>query len=216
MRSWSLHFLPAKSQASLAHLGDIVDTKLSKLKSDSELKITRFRQAVYIHFIKRNHIPNPCHSKPGYEQIIACFIEQLMLDHNSWSAIVRGYVEAINILFQLCHFNISADLSDHANMCSKIILAREREENIARQRSPITREMYSTMLDLANKPPINSLETAVADWFTLIRITGLRCAEYAQKIQSAIDEHEYTSSKCAVKAFVPTDWTFHNSKGSLI
>jgi hypothetical protein len=49
------------------------------------------------------------------------------------SATIHGYVEAINILFQFCHFNISADFSDCATMCSKIILAREREENIARQ-----------------------------------------------------------------------------------
>jgi hypothetical protein len=101
-------------------------------------------------------------------------------------------------------------------MCSKIILARERGENIARQQSPITQEMYPAMLDLAMKSPVNSLETVVADWFTLIRITGLRCAEYAQKTQSAIDEHEYPSGKCVVKAFIPTDRKFYNSKGGLI
>jgi hypothetical protein len=65
-------------------------------------------------------------------------------------------------------------------MCSKIILAREREENVARQRSPITREMYSALLDLAKKSDVNLLETVIADWFTLIKITGLSCSEYAQ------------------------------------
>jgi hypothetical protein len=66
-------------------------------------------------------------------------------------------------------------------MCSKIILTREREENIARQQSPITLEMYSAMLDLSNKSPVNSLEAVVVDWFMLIKITGLYCAGYAQK-----------------------------------
>jgi hypothetical protein len=66
-------------------------------------------------------------------------------------------------------------------MCSKILLAREREEDIARQWSPITREMFTTLLDLANKSTVNSLEAFVVDWFILIRITGLQCAKYAQK-----------------------------------
>ena len=113
-----------------------------------------------------------------------------MLDHNSRSAIVRGYAKAINTLFHLRHFNIPADLSDRTNMCYKIILAREREENIARQRSPISREMFAALFDLAKKSAVDSVKAVVSDWFTFIRITGLRCAEYAQKMQSTFDEHE--------------------------
>ncbi len=139
-----------------------------------------------------------------------------MIDQNSCSATVCGYVKAINTLFWLHNFNIPADLSDRANMWSKILLAREREEDIARWRSPITREMFTALLDLANKSPVNSLEAVIADWFILIRITGLQCAEYAQKTQAAFDEHEYPSSKRVVKAFIPTDWKFYNNKGGLI
>ncbi len=150
-------------QAALANLGDIVDAKMSRIKSDPELETTRFRQAVYINFCKAKNIPDPCGNQIGFERIIACFIEQLMLDHNSHSATVCGYVEAINTLFHLCYFDIPTELSDRANMCSRIILAREREENITRQRSPITREMFTALLDLAKKLPIDSVETVVAD-----------------------------------------------------
>jgi len=59
-------------------------------------------------------------------------------------------------------------------------------------------------------------KTVVFDWFTLIRITGLRCVEYAQKTQTNVDEHEYASGKHVIKAFVPSDWKFYNSKGRLI
>jgi hypothetical protein len=90
-------------------------------------------------------------------------------------------------------------------MCSKILLAREREEDIARQLSSITREMFTALLDLASKSPVDSLEAVIADWFILVRITGLRCAKYAQKTQSAFDEHEYPSGKCVVKAIIPTN-----------
>jgi hypothetical protein len=124
---------------------------MSRLKSDSELETARFRQAVYIEFCKNKSIPDHCGSQAGYERIIACFIEQLMLDHNSRSATLHGYVKVINTLFRLRHFDIPADLLDRTNMCFKIIHAREREENIARQRSPITRETSAALLDLAKK-----------------------------------------------------------------
>ena len=205
-------FLPAELQAALADLGNIVEAKMSRLKSDSELETTRFRQAVYINFARRNHISDPCGKEQGYKRIIACFIKQLMIDHNSRSATVCGYVDAINILFCLWNFDDPADLTDRSNMCYKIILAREREENIARQRSPISREMFIALLDQAKESSADSLETVVADWFTLIGITGLRCTEYAQKTQSAIDKHEYPSRKRVIKAFIPSNWRFFNSK----
>jgi hypothetical protein len=75
-------------------------------------------------------------------------------------------------------------------MCSKIILAREKEESVARQQSPITQEIYSALINQANKSPVNSVEWVLADWFTLIQITGLCCAEYTQKTQTSYDEHE--------------------------
>ena len=101
-------------------------------------------------------------------------------------------------------------------MCFKIIHAREREENISGKQSPITRETFAALLDLAKKSTVDSIEAVVADWFTFIRITGLRCAEYAQITKSTFDEHKYPSGKRVVKAFVPTDWKFYNSSGSLI
>ena len=73
-----------------------------------------------------------------------------------------------------------------------------------------------TALELAKKNPLNSIEAVVADWFIFIRITGLHCAEYAQKTQSTFDEHEYPSGKRVIKAFIPTDWKFYDSSGAII
>ncbi len=178
---------------------------MSQLKSDSELETTRFRQAVYINFARWNHIPDPCGNKQGYKRIIVCFIKQLMIDHSSCSATVWGYIDAINTLFRFWNFNAPADLMDHLNMCYKIVLAQEREEIIAQQRSPILQEMFTALLDQAKEPSANSLETVVADWFTLIQITGLRCTKYTQKTQSAFDKCIYPLGKRIVKAFIPSD-----------
>ena len=211
-----MFFLPAESQAALANLGHNVDAKMPRLESDSELETVRFRQAVYIEFCKSKNIPDPCGNQVGYKRIIVCFIEQLMLDHNSCSATVHGYVEAINT-FCLCQFDTPVDLSGRANMCSRNIFTREREENIARQqRSHITHEMSTALLDLAKKSPVDSVNTVIADWFTFIRITGLCLSEYAQKSQSAFKEYEYPSGKRVIKAFIPTDLKFYNDKGQLI
>lgn len=189
-----------------------------ELKSDSELETTRFRQAVYINFARRKHIPNPCGNKQGYERIIACFIKQLMLDHNSCSATVHSYVESINTLCHLWNFNVPADLTDHSNMSYKIILAQEREENIARQRSPITREMFTALLDQAKQSSANPLEMVVAHWFILIRITGLRCAEYRQTTQSSFDEHGtgIPIGEKRHKSIRSKRLEIHNSKGQVI
>jgi hypothetical protein len=94
-----LQFLPDKCQTALADLEHIVDAKMSRLKVNSQVEMEQFRQSVYINFCTKNHIPNPCGSKPGYERVIACFIEKLMSDHNLRSATVCGYVEGINKLF---------------------------------------------------------------------------------------------------------------------
>ena len=159
---------------------------------------------------------DPCGNEPGFERVVACFMEKLILDDNSRSATLRGHIDAINKLFQLRNFKPPADLSDRTNMCARILFAREKEEDIARQRSPISREMFASLLEMAKHSAPDSLEVNVADWMIFVRITGLCCAEYAQKNQSGVDEHLYPSGKRVVKAFLPTDWEFYDDTGAII
>jgi hypothetical protein len=94
---------------------------------------------VYLRWAKTMKITDPCGAEQaGYKQIIACFIENLMLDHNSYPATVRGYAKSINMLFHLHNFPIPTDFLDRNNICTISISGREKEENIARQHSPIT------------------------------------------------------------------------------
>jgi hypothetical protein len=76
-------FLSAKSRAALHDLGDIIVAKISRLKQGSAVETERFRQAQYINWCKSKLIPDPCGRERGYERIVACFIENLMLDCNS-------------------------------------------------------------------------------------------------------------------------------------
>ncbi len=76
-------FLLAESRASLRNLGHFVDAKIARLKQSSSIETEQIRQAQNINLCNKNFIPDPCFSEPGYERIVACFIENLMLDCNS-------------------------------------------------------------------------------------------------------------------------------------
>jgi hypothetical protein len=101
-------------------------------------------------------------------------------------------------------------------MMFKIIHAHEHEENIARQRSPLTKEMYIEMAKRAKISSQDSVDSVLFDFFNLIRVGGFRVAEYTQKTQTKINEFEYGSGNKVVKAFVRTDWSFYDANGRLV
>jgi hypothetical protein len=90
-------------------------------------------------------IPDPCGSKCGYERIVACFIENLIMDCNSQSATVQGYTSSIDNFFEMRDFPIPTSIVDKENIVSKISHTCKRKETIARQKSPITKEMYNAI-----------------------------------------------------------------------
>jgi hypothetical protein len=139
-----------------------------------------------------------------------------MKNHNSRSATICGYSESINTLFELRNFPIPGDLSDKENARSRIITAQERKEDIARQHSPITKEMFVAVADKAKSLDKDSFKSVIFDWFCFIRITGLRVAEYAQTTQTSNDIHEYPSGKTVTKAFIANDWKFYDKKGKVV
>jgi hypothetical protein len=162
-------------------------------------------------------IPNPVGQDQGYTFILACFIEKLMNNHNLQSATVCGYIRSVNILLKLCNCTIPVDLSDIENICMKIVKAREQEEDIAGQHSPITKEIFAEIL---NKSPVNALqdlfEFVMCDFLIIIQLLGLQVSEYAQTMQKESDVHEYPSGKQVIKAFTPLDWIIYNKNNAII
>ena len=146
-------------------------------------------------------IPDACGKEYGYERILVCFVENLITDCHSRSATVLGYVQAINKLFELRKFPIPADLSDRNNTISKIVQACERKENIAKQQSPLTKEMYVKMAKRAKASPQDSVHSVLFNFFNLIRVGGFRVSKYAQKLQTKVDEFEYGSGNKVEKGF---------------
>jgi len=81
-------------------MGDFIDAKLARLKQGSVIETERFRQAQYLKWCKQKLIPNPCGEEPGYERVVACFIENLIIDCNPRSKTLLGYIQSINKLFE--------------------------------------------------------------------------------------------------------------------
>jgi hypothetical protein len=158
-----LSFLPTESRTALNDLGHFIDAKLARLKQGSPIETERFRQAQYLKWCKQKFIPDPCGKEPGYERVVACFIEKLILDCSPRSKTVLRYIQSINKLFEYRGFTIPANLSDKENITSKLIHAQEREETIDRRRSPITREMYIEIANLACNSDHNSAVSITFD-----------------------------------------------------
>jgi hypothetical protein len=86
-----------------------------------------------------------------------------MLDCNSRSATAQGYAQSINKLFEYHGFPIPANPSDRQNMMSKLIHMQERKENIARRRSPISKEMFVAIANHAYDVDQDSAESVTFD-----------------------------------------------------
>ena len=184
--------------------------------SRSKTETKRFRQACYINFTIEKKIPDPCGPEFGFTRIVACFIEKLIIEQNCRAGTARGYCDAINELFTRRNFPVPADFNDSQNVITTQLKALQGEEDIARQRAPLTDEIFVQLKKLADSSPQDSVYRVVFDWFCMNRLLGLRGSEYAQRTQNCIDVYEYASSNKVVKAFIPKDLIFYDKQGSAI
>ena len=91
----------------------------------------------------------------------------------------------------------------------------QREETIAIQKSPLTKEMHVALAKLAKESLPDLVESVVFKIFNLIRVAGFRVAEYAQTTQTRVNKFEYASGNRAIKAFIPNNWKFYDGKVGL-
>jgi len=112
---------------------------------------------------------------------------------------------------------IPADLSDKENVCTKIIKAREQEEDIVRQRSPITNEIFAYLFNhVRDRALQDSFEAVMTDFLIVIQLLGLRVAEYAQTTQNEINMHKYPSGKRVIHALTPLDLIIYDKNNAII
>jgi hypothetical protein len=97
-------------------------------------------------------ILDPCGHQKGYQRIVAIYIKYLMSGVNFRnkdflrSATVQGYATSINSLFRLRNMEAPMNTSDPNNMAGILINNLVKEEDIARQCSPLDSNIFAELL----------------------------------------------------------------------
>jgi hypothetical protein len=141
------------------------------------------------------------------------FLDRLGVRANT----VRGYADAVNVLFQKRGFVTPVRWSEAGNIPAVLVDNLAKEEDVASQRSPLNNRIFAQLhaRAAASKSP-DSLDNVFFNLLVLARYIGPRSSEYAQTKQSACDYHTYPSGKKVVKAFTANDFTFYDKDGHRI
>jgi hypothetical protein len=108
-------------------------------------------------------------------------------------------------------------LSDPNNMAGILINNLIKEEDIARQRSPLDSKMYAEMLRRSNASRLlDSEHCTLFDATTIGRYLGPRVSEFAQTTDKTVDYHVYPSGRRVIKAFIVNDFQFIDVNGQVI
>jgi hypothetical protein len=147
-------------------------------------------------------IIKPCGHQRGYQCIVAMYVGYLMSGVNFrnkdslWSNTIKGYAIGINSLFTLRGMEAPIVLSDPNNMAGILITNLIKEEDIARQRSPLDSKIYAEMLQRSNVScSPDSEQRTVFDVTTMVHYLGPCMSEYAQTKDKHVDYHVYPSGR---------------------
>jgi hypothetical protein len=97
-------------------------------------------------------ILDPCGHQKGYQHIVAIYIKYLMSGVNFRNkdylrlATIQGYATSINLLFRLRGMKAPVNTTNPNNMAGILINNLVKEEDIARQRSPLDSNIFIELL----------------------------------------------------------------------
>jgi hypothetical protein len=204
-------------------MGDSVDREVALSRRDKEIETEAARQAHYIRWCEIMSIPDACGHQPGYQRIVAIYIKYLMKGVNFRnkdylrSATVRGYANSVNSLFKLRDMKPPIDMADPNNVSGILINNLVKEEDIARQRSPLDSAIFAELHHKSNvSRSQDSEQSTLFDLVVLGRYIGPRVSEYAQTTDKSVDYHVYPSGKQVIKAFTANDFRFFDKNSQAI
>jgi hypothetical protein len=124
-------------------------------------------------------------------------------------ATVQGYTTSINLLFRLQSMEAPVDTSDPNNMAGILINNLVKEEDIARQRSPLGINIFAELLQKLNVSCLpDSKQHTFFDLVALSCYIGPRVSKYKQTTDKNVDYHVYPSGKQVIKALMQTTFNF--------
>jgi len=204
---------------------DPIDREVAMSRRDKEIETEAARQAHYIQWGLIMGILDPCGHQRGYQRIVAIYVGYLMSGVNFRnkdslrSNTIKGYATGINSLFTLQSMEAPIVLSNPNNMVGILINNLIKEEDIARQRSPLDSNIYAKMLRRSNASLL--LDSEQHNLFnvnvtTVGRYLGPRVSECAQTTDTNVDYHVYPSGRRVIKAFIVNDFLFIDVNGQVI
>ncbi len=164
------------------------------------------------------NIEDPVGDNHIYKRIVGMYLHAVRLGdnyHNQPSVrsnTLRGYAEAVNMLFILRGMPVPYISGDKSNDSTVAIVNLADEENIAVQRNPLTEDIAAECVKLGKKAHPNSAESLITNILCLGRYIGPRLSEYAQKQQTKIVYHTWKSGKKIVRSWILQDFKFFDKK----
>ena len=103
------------------------------------------------------------------------------------------------------------------NMAGILINNLVKEEDIARQRSPLDSNIFAELLLKSNVSRLpDSEQRTLFDLVALGRYIGPRESKYAQTMDKNMDYHVYPSGKQVIKLFTANNFQFFNKNSQVI
>jgi hypothetical protein len=169
------------------------------------------------------NIADPCGHQRGYQRIVAIYIKYLMSGVNFWNKdflrldMVRGYATSINTLFKLQNMKLPVNVADPNNISGILINNLIKEEDIARQRSPLDSDIFTELLHKSNVSwSQDSEHSTLFDLVAKGRYIGPHVSKYVQTSDKNMDYHVYPSGKQVIKAFIASNFMFYDEKSQII
>jgi hypothetical protein len=168
-------------------------------------------------------VSDPCGHQRGCQRIVTIYIKYLMTGVNFRNkdflrlATVRGYASSINLLFKLQDMKPPINVVDPNNVSGILINNLVKEEDIARQCSPLDSAIFAELLRKSNVScSLDSEQRSLFDLIVLGCYIGPCVSEYAQTTDTNVDYHVYPSGKKVIKAFTASNFCFFDKNSQAI
>ncbi len=109
------------------------------------------------------------------------------------------------------------NVADPSNVSGILVNNLVKEEDIARQRSPLDSAIFAKLLCKSNVScSLDSEHRTLFDLVVLGHYIGPHVSKYAQTTDKNVDYHIYPSGKKVIKAFTANDFCFFDKNSQAI
>ena len=126
---------------------------------------------------------------------------------------VAAYLGEVNQLFLKSNLQKPIDLANRSLQTTILYKNIRAEENVAKQRRPLTNMTVAKILELGKRNTPNSKEALIADLIGFASQVGPRAAEIVQKTKKVVGIHTYPSGKTVIKAICADRVKFYDNNG---